>query len=85
MGIPNEFLAYSSGIYTGPCDFSEINHAMNAVGYGYDSETDLEYAIIRNSWGTYWGEDGYARVALGVENDGGTCMLWSWATYPDIA
>lgn len=84
MGVPNEFLSYSEGIYTGPCEASEINHAMTAVGYGVDEETGLEYAIIRNSWGTRWGEDGYARVALGTPREGGTCFMWSWASHPVI-
>lgn len=80
--MADEFLYYESGIYTGPCDMSSTSHAMAAVGYGYDEETDLWYAIIRNSWGPGWGEDGYARVALGKEEDGGTCMMYSWAVYP---
>merc|ERR1712024_198372 len=53
---------YSGGIFDS-CDYSrniEINHAVQLVGYGSDSDGD--YWIVRNSWGSRWGEDGYIRL-----------------------
>ena len=35
--------------------------AVQLVGYGSDSDGD--YWIVRNSWGSRWGEDGYIRLA----------------------
>ena len=37
-----------------------VNHAVNVVGYGTDGGVD--YWLIRNSWGTGWGESGYIRL-----------------------
>jgi len=54
---------YSGGIFDS-CSYSqniEINHAVQLVGYGSDSDGD--YWIVRNSWGSRWGEDGYIRLA----------------------
>jgi len=51
------------------CDPSGIDHAVNIIGYGEEDGT--KYWIIRNSWGTSWGEDGYYRIVRGV----GKCGL----------
>merc|ERR1712114_19193 len=55
--------SYSGGVYDG-CDFDSniaLNHAVQLVGYGTDSK-DGDYWIVRNSWGSRWGEDGYIRL-----------------------
>lgn len=54
-----EFKLYSSGIFTGQCG-NNYDHAVNIVGYG--SENGFDYWIMRNSWSTYWGENGYMRI-----------------------
>jgi len=50
---------YGGGIYSGGCHGSScsINHAVLAVGY------DQDYWLIRNSWGSGWGEQGYIRLS----------------------
>lgn len=54
------------------CPLYSSNHAVNAVGYGSENGTD--YYIVRNSWGTSWGEEGYARLLR--DGDGvGTCGI----------
>jgi cathepsin L len=54
------WFSYSSGIYNGKCG-ATINHAVVAVGYGADA-TGKKYWIVRNSWGTGWGEKGHIRL-----------------------
>ncbi len=50
--------SYSSGIFSNCA--ANINHAVVAVGYESGS-----HWVIRNSWGTRWGESGYMRLKHG--------------------
>ena len=52
---------YTGGIYSEKT-IPLINHEISVVGYGYDEESDREYWIGRNSWGTYWGEYGFFKI-----------------------
>jgi len=64
---------YGGGVYTG-CNYNSniaLNHAVQLVGYGTDSK-DGDYWIVRNSWGTWWGENGYIRLARDSEAQCGT-------------
>ena len=54
------FYGYKGGIITTGCG-TKLDHAVTAVGYG--TENGQDYIIIKNSWGTSWGESGYARIA----------------------
>ena len=68
MHVVNSFVLYSDGYYyETECesDPNLLNHEMVAVGYGYDKFNQLYY-IIRNSWGSDWGINGYAYVYEGV-------------------
>ena len=53
--------------------FGKPNHAALVVGYGVEEVKGLEFWILRNSWGTEWGEDGYMRVAIQVGD--GVCGI----------
>merc|ERR1711890_85081 len=65
--------SYRGGVYTG-CKYDhniEINHAVQLVGYGTDSK-DGDFWIVRNSWGSGWGEGGYIRLARDAKAQCGT-------------
>uniref|UniRef100_A0A7M4E5G0 Peptidase C1A papain C-terminal domain-containing protein n=1 Tax=Crocodylus porosus TaxID=8502 RepID=A0A7M4E5G0_CROPO len=75
------FAFYSSGVYYEPaCDeLSELDHAVLAVGYGVLQGES--YWLIKNSWSTYWGNDGYILMAMRDNN----CGVATAATYPFLA
>lgn len=55
------FSSYQSGVLKTGCG-TTIDHAVVLVGYGTDPE-EGDYYLVRNSWGSKWGEDGYIRIA----------------------
>lgn len=70
MGVSNDFMGYSSGIYDGSC--VSLNHAMVAIGYG--KENGKEYVLVRNSWGSGWGDKGNVKIHLSEDYGyGGLC------------
>ena len=60
--VSKEFQSYQSGIYQDYnrlCNGQQVNHAVLLIGYG--SQNGVDYWIIKNSWGTGWGEKGFFR------------------------
>lgn len=55
------FQLYTTGIYDeSSCSSVNLDHGVGCVGYGVEDST--KYWIVRNSWGTTWGEAGYIRM-----------------------
>ncbi|KAL9267220.1 Senescence-specific cysteine protease SAG39-like protein [Drosera capensis] len=77
----DEFMQYSGGVFTGPCG-TDLDHAVTVVGYG-TSDDGTDYWLVKNSWGTSWGENGYIRMQRGL-GDGGICGIAMSASYPTI-
>ena len=64
------FQLYSTGIYDeSSCSPEGLDHAVGCVGYG--TEAGVNYWIVRNSWGTSWGENGYIRMVKDKNNQCG--------------
>lgn len=57
---------YKGGIISDPSlENTGHNHGVSIVGWGFDGSTKTRYWIVRNSWGQFWGEMGFFRVAMG--------------------
>ena len=69
------FQMYQSGIYSDlDCGF-ELDHGVLLVGYGYDKKYDMDYWIVKNSWSTSWGENGYIRIQKDINDERGLCGI----------
>lgn len=70
------FMLYSGGVLdSSDCggENAELDHGVVVVGY--DEVNGTQYWIVRNSFGSHWGENGYFRLKRNVSISGGTCGL----------
>lgn len=80
----DKFMLYRDGVFvdeTCSNDPSQLNHGVLIVGYGTATENGQEkdYWIVKNSWSTKWGEEGYIRMARNMDN---MCGVATSASYP---
>jgi len=66
--VYQDFYAYRSGIYTHVTGSALGGHAVRLVGYGV--ENGVKFWIIANSWGNFWGENGFFRMKRGTNDCG---------------
>ena len=71
-----EFVFYTGGILDSVSCTASVIQPVLIVGYGQDATTNIQYYIVKNSWGTTWGENGYARIKINPDkNDEGVCGI----------
>ncbi|KAH7568798.1 hypothetical protein ACOSP7_011852 [Xanthoceras sorbifolium] len=77
-----EFQFYSSGVFKGRCG-DDLNHGVTAIGYGKTSD-GTKYWLVKNSWGTSWGENGYIKIQRGIKAKRGLCGIAMQPSYPNV-
>lgn len=76
---PREHSLYKGGVLDIPNCPRGANHAVLLVGYG--NENGKDYWLLKNSWGTTWGEGGYFKLRRGNN----MCGVADWGIYPTAA
>lgn len=86
-GVAGHYLKnYTGGIIFDDYTLRDAHptHEVSIIGWDIDLETGIEYWIIRNSWGEFWGEMSFFRLELG-KNLLGIEEEISWATILDFS
>ena len=82
------FRFYKRGVYQDPDCTDKLDHGVLIVGYGTDILQDLDYWIVKNSWTSNWGDEGYVKILRNYEKYGGDssgmCGIAVQPSYPII-
>jgi len=66
MATTDAFHEYKGGIFYDDTGYLDVSHEVSIVGYG--EQNGVKFWRVRNSWGAYWGENGFFRIVRGVNN-----------------
>ena len=73
------FQHYTSGVLNSEACGTNLDHGVLAVGYG--SENGQDYYLVKNSWGTSWGDKGFIKIANNGDGKG-ICGIQSQPVRP---
>ncbi len=77
------FQSYSGGVLTSSSCGTNLDHGVLIVGYG--TENGQDYWLVKNSWGTTWGDKGYVKIARSSStNDPGVCGIAMDPSFPTV-
>jgi C1A family cysteine protease len=77
------FQSYSSGVLTSSTCYTSLDHGVLIVGYG--TENGIKYWLVKNSWSTSWGDQGYVKIARSDStNDPGVCGIAMSPSFPTV-
>ncbi|XP_033150981.1 cathepsin L1-like [Drosophila busckii] len=77
IDVTDNFKNYKSGVLNDRMCSTSVNHGVVVVGYGSDANGG-DYWLVKNSWGTNWGEKGYIRMSRNRSNQ---CQIATYGVF----
>ncbi|KAF2074616.1 hypothetical protein CYY_004086 [Polysphondylium violaceum] len=71
--VDSAFQAYKTGTFNCATKYTTTNHIVLLVGYNPSGD----YWLIKNSWGTWWGQSGYMKLNAANDN----CYMLGYSGY----
>ncbi len=63
--------------------YTSLDHGVLIAGYGEENGT--KYWLVKNSWGTSWGDNGYIKILRSDStNDPGICGIAMMPSFPTV-
>jgi len=81
--VASDFRDYGHGVYSSTVcknGASDVNHAVLAVGYGVDPDSQKPYWLVKNSWDYSWGVEGFFKI----EAFKNMCGVADCMAFPDL-